>query len=68
MRNIPCEIEYTEIENENGRMIEGVRAVCSRCGDYAESFGDSDASVRRCLVLLREGCANGERNLYCADE
>lgn len=64
MRAIPCQIEYIEVENDSGRMVEGVRATCPRCGDFSESFGNSDASVRRCLVLLREGCANGERNFY----
>jgi hypothetical protein len=29
-----------------------------------ESYGTSEASVRRCLVMLREECPRGERNFY----
>jgi hypothetical protein len=62
--NVPCEIGETELENDFGRMIDGVEAVCTRCGHCTESFGTSDASIARCLALMREECPKNERNFY----
>jgi hypothetical protein len=62
---IECEVQYVELENDESRDVEGVIVTCSRCGHCEESsFGTSDASVRRCLVLLRENCQRDERNFY----
>ena len=61
---VRCDIDYVDLENEDGYEVEGVCATCPRCGHTTESFGTSDASVRRCLVLLRDECPNGERNYY----
>jgi len=60
---VRCEIDYVELEGDYAT-VEGVCVTCSRCGHESESYGTSDASVRRCLVLLREECPNGERNYY----
>lgn len=49
-------------------MIEGVVARCTRCDHETESFGTSDSSIRRCLVLLREGCPLGEHNFYVDED
>ena len=62
---VVASIDYVDIDGEY-RSVEGVAATCSRCGACTESYGTSDASVRRCLVLLREGCPYGERNFYAA--
>lgn len=59
-----AQVEYDELENENGRLVPGVRAICERCDHETESFGDDVPSVRRCLVLLRETCPRRERNFY----
>ena len=61
---VSCDISFCDLENEDGREVEGVVATCSRCGHETESFGQSEASVRRCLVLMREGCPNEENNFY----
>lgn len=65
---VEAEIEQVEIEDENGRMQDGVCATCSLCGHAAESFGTSEASVKRCLVLLREECPRDEKNFYVGEE
>ena len=52
------------LENEDGYDIPSIMTACSRCGTTTESFGQSDRSVRRCLVLLREGCPRNENNFY----
>jgi len=46
------------------REVPGVEVVCGRCGYTTNSFGVGESSIRRCLVLLREGCRRGERNYY----
>lgn len=57
-------IEYIDIENENGIIIEGVCASCSRCNYYTEAYGTSDISIKRCLAELHEECPNNENNFY----
>lgn len=63
-RIVWCEIQECDLDGENGQELEGVTATCSRCGNETESFGTSDRSVKRCLVLLRETCPRGEVNFY----
>ena len=65
---VPCSIDFVDLENDDGREIEGVRATCSRCGNETESFGGESVSVRRCLVLMREECPEGEVNFYVAED
>lgn len=66
-RKVECEIRATEVEF-NGRMINGVEATCTRCGHTETAGGESDASVRRCFVLLRENCPEDEENFYIRDD
>ena len=63
---VRCEIEETELEGDYGD-IEGVVATCSECGHQTESFGTTEASVRRCLALMREECPEDCNNFYEAD-
>jgi hypothetical protein len=64
---IQCTVNEVDLENDDGRDQPGVTATCGRCGHATESFGTSDASVRRCLVLLREECPRNEKHFYVAD-
>jgi len=59
-------IEECELEGDH-RPVEGVMATCRRCDHATEAFGTSPASVRRCLVMLREECPMGEQNYYFAE-
>lgn len=59
-----CQVDYTELENDDGNMVEGVQVTCTRCGRMEESFGSHDGSVKRCFALLREDCDRNERNFY----
>ena len=59
-----CEIEEIEIENDRGRMVEGVMATCGECDHVIESFGREQPSIGRCLVLMNRECPNGENNFY----
>jgi hypothetical protein len=61
---VACTVEYVELEGDYAP-VDGVRVTCSHCGAETESFGASDASIRRCLALLREEC--DERNFYYID-
>lgn len=65
---VECEVDYVELENDDGRDVEGVRVTCGRCGHETESFGTSSASVRRCLVLLREECPESGNHFYVAED
>lgn len=60
---VNCTIEETELPGDYGE-VPSVRATCSRCGHQTESYGTSDVSIRRCLVLLREECPKDENNYY----
>lgn len=68
MPKIECEIEECELENEKGYLIPGVEATCSKCGHTTQSFGTSSRSIKRCLVMMREECPEGEKNFYAAEE
>jgi hypothetical protein len=65
---VECEVGEVELTNDNGIEVAGVCATCSRCDHETESFGTGEASVRRCLVLLREECPKGEHNFYMEAE
>ena len=67
---IECSVEYVDLENDQGRMIPSVRVRCGQCDHETESFGTSARSVRRCLMLLKEECPEGEgdNHYYHADE
>ena len=67
MAQVECEVEETEEENDNGRMQPCVKVTCGECGHVETSFGTSDKSIRRCLVMLKENCPRGEKNYYVAD-
>jgi hypothetical protein len=62
-QRVEAEVNEEELEGDYGP-VDGVVATCTRCDHTTESFGTSDASIRRCLVLLREECPRGERNYY----
>lgn len=64
---VECEIEDIELEGDHGGEIESIRAICSRCDHETESFGTSERSIKRCLILMREECPNGETNFYVSD-
>ena len=67
-QRVPCEILTGQEEGDTGAMVNCVYANCSKCGHETMSFGDSDASVRRCLALLREECPRGESNFYVDED
>lgn len=56
---VECEITEVEIDGRPG-----VAAECLQCNHVTESFGTSEKSIRRCLVLMREECPCGEDNFY----
>jgi hypothetical protein len=60
---VSCSVSEEDLEGDYGT-VGGIAATCSRCGHVTESFGTSEASIRRCLVLMREECPKDERNYY----
>jgi hypothetical protein len=65
---VSCEVQEVILYSQTGRPVDGVRVICSRCEHETESFGTGEASVRRCLALLREECPEDEDNYYVTDE
>jgi hypothetical protein len=65
---VHCWVQIDEVEHEDsGRMIEGIRAKCQRCDHETIAYGSSEGSRKRCLMLMRETCPNGENNFYVED-
>lgn len=64
---VTCTIDEIELEGDYGE-IPSVKATCSRCQHETESYGTSDSSIKRCLVLMREECPNKEFNFYTEGE
>ena len=60
---VACVVVTTYLEGDYAE-VEGVCATCPRCGHEVDSYGTSEASVRRCLAVLREECPNGEHNFH----
>ena len=67
MKRIKCSIEYVTLDGDYDTKVQGVRAICSRCGKAVESFGTSERSIKRCLVLMNKGCKCRENNYYIAE-
>jgi hypothetical protein len=61
-----CEVEETMLENDDGIEVAGVVVTCSKCDHTTESFGTSEASLKRCFALLHEECPLDENNYYHA--
>jgi hypothetical protein len=68
MARVLCSVSETTLENDDGHEVDGVVVTCSRCDHATQSFGTGEASVRRCLVLLREECPEGEANFYVSED
>jgi hypothetical protein len=64
---VKCSVEEIDYEDDEYRGS-GVQALCPRCSHSTESYGTSTASIRRCLVMLREECPRSEKNYYISDD
>lgn len=58
-KRVECAVE--EITDQGQPAIQ---ATCSPCEHVTTSFGTTDRSVKRCLVLMRAECPEGEENFY----
>lgn len=67
MARVECEVEYEDLEGEYTD-VPGVVVTCLRCDHCEESFGQTERSIRRCLLLMRENCPHGENNFYVEEE
>lgn len=65
---VECSVEETTLMSETGDDVPSVVVTCHRCGHSTESFGTGERSIRRCLVLLREECPEGEENFYVDED
>lgn len=61
-----CSIQTGYADGDYGE-VECTTAECPRCGNHTLSWGTSEASERRCLVIMRETCLKYERNFYVSE-
>lgn len=61
--HVECEAKQVTVQTDSGPR-KSVQVTCSRCGRQETSFGTGDASIRRCLVMLRQNCDKQESNYY----
>ena len=66
--SVPCSIETITLVNESDIEVEGVQATCADCLHETTSFGIGEASIRRCLALMREECPLGDSNWYVDED
>jgi hypothetical protein len=62
---VACDVEEVELEGDCAP-VPSVCVTCTRCDHCVESYGTTDASVRRSLAVMREECPRGENNFYTA--
>lgn len=63
MARVSFEVHYNTLDGDYGP-VDGITAVCSKCGHEVEVFGTSDSSIKRAAIMLREECPNDEENFY----
>jgi len=67
MARIKVKIIEDTVE-EGGRTGPGVTATCLECDHTTQSFGTKEGSRKRCLVLMRDECPNGDENFYVDED
>ena len=65
---VVCDVEETDLEGDDGRIIPGVVVRCTECDHEVQSYGTSQRSIRWCLAILAEECPIKGDNFYCTDE
>jgi hypothetical protein len=68
MARVTCDVHEVDLDGDDEDSITGVCVVCQQCGHAAEVRGTEERSVKRGLVMLREGCPREESNFYVAAE
>lgn len=61
-------VEKTIEDEDDGHEGPGVEATCLECNHKTQSFGQTDRSIRRCLVLMRDECPAGLENFYVDED
>jgi hypothetical protein len=56
MIRVVCQIYPIKQPNERGVLIDSLVAICPGCHCCTTSLGTSDASMRRCLWLMKGKC------------
>ena len=57
-------VDHVTLEGDYSDDIPSVLVTCSKCGNDARAYGTTDASVKRCIVELRDACPDGTGNYY----
>lgn len=62
-KRVECEVEEVTEDDQPA-----ILATCTVCEHTTLSFGTTERSVKRCLVLMREQCPQGEENFYVEEK
>jgi hypothetical protein len=65
MARVEVEVEEIDMPNSNGRSTPGVRVQCTRCDEYKDVYGQTERSIKRGCIMLKEDC---EENNFYTDE
>jgi hypothetical protein len=61
---VSVDIDEAEVENDDGRTIDGLCVTCEQCGHSVEVLGTTNASASYAAACLARECPKGERNFY----
>jgi hypothetical protein len=67
MARVPVELNLQAVERDDedgGGTCPGVCVTCPRCDAEATACGQSDRSVARAVMNLKQKCPRGEDNWY----
>lgn len=61
---IGASIFESEVDGGGSDPGQGIKAICSQCGQVESARGTGERSKRCALAKLRENCPRGEKNFY----
>ena len=63
MKKVLVEVDEIDLD-----CVPSITVTCTQCGHEVEVYGDSEASIKRGCVMLREECPEDEHNFYTTDD
>lgn len=60
-------VDFVNVEGDN-RTVPGVRGTCMGCSHKEECFGQTERSVKRLMVVMRENCPEGGEHYYVEED
>jgi hypothetical protein len=61
---IKCHVDYIQMKNEQGILVNSVLLTCSKCRHQTTAYGRKEQSLQRAAARLRDECPRKEKNFY----